>query len=299
MKYANLVRRLESRLGPVHEITQIKKGFSQEEKYLIKTKLHDYLLRISPAKAYARKKEEFEVMEKAFAKDVSCNRPIDMFMEEEKIYSLFTFLPGHDAEDHINELPESTQFEIGFRAGQDLKKINTLENHTESWKEKKLIKHEQYLKKYRETGYRFDNDEKVLKFIELNYDRIKPGPDKLQHDDFHLGNIVINNGEYSGILDFNRYDWGDPLHEFVKLEWFTWPVSRAFARGEIKGYFGDREIGTDTCLILSVYIAMSIFSTIVWTLKFYPDTMSFVDKRVDSILTDYDCFDRIRPQWII
>ena len=224
-----------------------------------------------------------------------------MFMEkeDEKIYSLFSFLPGHDAEDHINTLSESTQFEIGFRAGRDLKKINSIENHTDSWKEKKLTKHEHYLRKYWESGYRFDNDGKVLKFIKLNCDRIDSGPDRLQHDDFHLGNIVINNSEYSGILDFNRYDWGDPLHEFVKLEWFTWPVSRAFARGEIKGYFGDKEIGEDACLILSIYIAMSIFSTLVWTLKFYPHTMPFVEKRVHSILADYDCFDRIRPQWTI
>ena len=31
---------------------------------------------------------------------------------------------------------------------------------------------------------------------------------QLQHDDFHLGNIILNNQGYVGVLDFNVYDWG-------------------------------------------------------------------------------------------
>jgi aminoglycoside phosphotransferase (APT) family kinase protein len=301
MKYQKLGKRLESRLGTVREITQIKKGFSDEEKYIVKTVSDTFLLRISSVKADSRKKEEFEIMKKLFTKGVSCNKPIDIFTdkEDEKIFSLFSFIPGYDAEENINGLAEPTQFEIGFQAGRDLKKINSLENHTNTWKQRKLAKHEYYLRQYSEHGYNLDNDNKIIKFIELNCDKIELDPDRLQHDDFHLGNIVINNDQYSGILDFNRYDWGDPLHEFVKLEWFTWPISREFARGEIKGYFGNGDVSRDNCLILSVYIAMSIFATIVWTLKFHAHTMPFIENRIHSILDSYEYFDRIRPEWII
>ncbi|MCZ3365579.1 MULTISPECIES: aminoglycoside phosphotransferase family protein [Methanobacterium] len=39
----------------------------------------------------------------------------------------------------------------------------------------------------------------------------KERPNIFQHDDFHAGNIIINNNkELTGIIDFNRYDWGDP-----------------------------------------------------------------------------------------
>ena len=300
MKYPELVRRLEKRLGPVREIAQIKKGFSNEEKYIVETMAQTCLLRISPVKAYSRKKEEFGIMKKLFAKGVSCNRPIEMFIgkEDQKIYSLFSFLPGCDAEEHISGLAEPTQFEIGFRAGRDLKKINSFENHTGTWKQRKLAKHENYIRQYAEHGYHFKNDDKVIRFVELNCDRITSAPDRLQHDDFHLGNIVIHNDQYAGILDFNRYDWGDPLHEFVKLEWFTWPVSREFARGEINGYFGKGGVSRDICLIISVYIAMSIFSTLVWTLKFHPHTMSFIENRMYSILKNYEYFDCIQPEWM-
>jgi aminoglycoside phosphotransferase (APT) family kinase protein len=266
---------------------------------MIKTKSETFLLRISSAKAYSRKKEEFDLMRRLSEKGVRCNKPVDIFQEkgDGKIYSLFSFLPGHDAEENISRLPGPTQLEIGIRAGRDLKTINSLEKAAGSWKRRKLAKHEYYVGQYSELGYRFENDGRVLKFIEENCDRIESGADRLQHDDFHLGNIVIDNGEYSGILDFNRYDWGDPLHEFVKLEWFSWPVSRQFARGQVEGYFGNQEVGKSICLILSLYIAMSIFSTTVWTLKFHPHTMPFIENRTRSILGDYEYFDRIRPLW--
>ncbi|MEE4355277.1 MAG: aminoglycoside phosphotransferase family protein [Desulfococcaceae bacterium] len=301
MKYYNEIeKQLVSRLGTIQEISKIQKGFSDDEKFVIKTAFDTYLLRISSAKTFSRKKEEFKIMKKLFAKGVNCNKPIDIFTgkEDNKIYNLFSFLPGNDAEKNISKLAESTQFEIGFYAGQDLKTINSLENSTSSWKKRKLAKHEFYLAHYLKNEYSFENDDKLIKFIESNCDRIKSAPDRFQHDDFHLGNIIINDSKYSGILDFNRYDRGDPLHEFVKLEWFTWPVSKEFARGEIKGYFGNEKVSEDICLIISVYIAMSIFSTIVWTLQFHPKTMPFIENRMKSILDNYEYFDRIRPEWI-
>ena len=302
MKYQKVEKQLEKRLGAFREITRIRKGFSEEEKYMVKTASDTYLLRISPVNAHSRKVEEFEIMKEVFAKGVSCNRPIDMFTvedEDERICSLFSFLPGYDAEENINALDEQTQYEIGFQAGLDLRKINSVKNQTSSWKQRKLVKHEHYLRQYFDHGYSFKNDKKVINFIELNCDRIESGPDMLQHDDFHLGNIVINNNEYSGILDFNRYDWGDPLHEFVKLEWFTWPISRSFSRGEIKGYFGKNSVSQDACLIISVYVAMSIFSTFVWTMKFHPHTMPVIEKTMNSILDSYEYFDKPQPEWTI
>ena len=133
----------------------------------------------------------------------------------------------------------------------------------------------------------------------MNYNRSEADADYLQHDDFHLGNIIIDDGQYAGILDFNRYDWGDPLHEFVKLEWFTWSVSEAFARGQVDGYFGNNHFDENMCIQICVYIAMSIVSTIVWTLKFHPHTWTQIETRMRSILDHYDDFECVCPKWAI
>ena len=290
---------MEHKLEDIQELTQIEKGFSIEKKYWIKTGRDELLLRVTPLRLLDRKKLEFDVMRTLHSSGVNCNKPIDIFSDEQNdsVFSLFHYLPGQDAEETIQEFDEKTQYAIGFQAGQDLKRINRLVNDSSSWKQRKLAKHKQYLDQYLAQDYRFDNDDKVIQFIELNFDSIGTGVDRLQHDDFHLGNIVIADGNYGGILDFNRFDWGDPLHEFVKLEWFTWPVSRAFARGEIQGYFGENGIDRQSCLTISVYVAMSIISTVVWTMKFHPETMQDIEKRLNEILASYECFERVEPEW--
>lgn len=291
---------IERWIGAPHKISLIEKGFSNEEKYEVITDSSIYLLRLSTIKSYIKKKE-FDLMKELYENGVRCNQPIDIFIHENqgKVYSIFSYLPGYDAEDNIARIPTSTQYEMGFHAGQDLKRINSLSNSTKTWKQRKWKKHEHYLKQYYEQDYRLSNDEKVLKFIEKNYYKIESNTDYFQHDDFHLGNIIINDREYIGILDFNRYDLGDPLHEFVKLEWFTWPVSKEFARGQIEGYFGKNHIDDDDCLQICIYLAMSILSTIVWTLKFHPHTMTHIENRMYSILDHYEYFEKVIPDWAI
>ena len=293
--------RSEEAIGKIYKILPIEKGFSTEKKWQVISEKGMFLLRSSQSNMIERKKEEFDLMSRLYRQGVKCNKPVFFFESTDKtrIYSLFSYLPGHDAETCINETTRSQQYKMGVRAGKDLKRINSVTSDTRTWYKRKWKKHDQYLTKYSEIGYRFDEDKTVQRFIEINYNQTDSGPDLLQHDDFHLGNILVNNNEYGGILDFNRYDWGDPLHEFVKLEWFTWPVSKDFAKGQIKGYFGEHGIGEDDCLKISIYTAMSIFSTVVWTLRFYPETMGNIEQRIKSILQHYRYFKKTIPDWTI
>ena len=293
--------RSKAAIGEIYKILPIKKGFSTEKKWQVISEKGMFLLRSSQSNMIERKKEEFDLMSRLYRQGVKCNKPVDFFESKDKtvIYSLFSYLPGDDAETCINEATRSQQYKIGDRAGKDLKRINSVTSDTRTWYKRKWKKHNYYLKMYGEIGYRFDEDKKVQRFIEINYNQADPGPDLLQHDDFHLGNIILNNNEYGGVLDFNRYDWGDPLHEFVKLEWFTWPVSRDFAKGQVKGYFGEHGIGEDDCLKISIYTAMSLFSTVVWTLRFYPETMGNIEHKIKSILQHYRYFEKTIPDWTI
>ena len=292
--------RIEENIGPIHTVLPITKGFSDEKKYRITTDSQTYLLRESHIQSYTKKQEEFNLMKIVHEAGVRCNEPIDIFAHEHqgKVYSLFHYLRGYDAEDNIARIPQPIQYDMGVHAGQDLKKINRLSRDTHTWKHRKWKKHEYYLQQYTLHEYSFRHDEKVCAFIENHYNPVTSHPDFLQHDDFHLGNIIIDHTHYIGVLDFNRYDWGDPLHEFVKLEWFTWPISQEFVRGQVEGYFGDTHISEDDCLQICVYLAMSIVSTIVWTLRFHPHTLPHIEKRMQAILEHYDYFGRITPDWI-
>ena len=291
----------EGTIGEIYKILPIKKGFSAEKKWQVIAEKGIFLLRSSQSNLLERKKQEFDLMGKLYRQGVKCNKPVSLFESTDKttVYSLFTYLPGRDAETCINETPRSQQYKMGVRAGKDLRRINSVRSGTSAWYKNRWKKHDQYLKLYGEADYRFDEDKKVQRFIETNYHQADPGPDRLQHDDFHLGNIIVHNNDYGGILDFNRFDWGDPLHEFVKLEWFTWPVSKDFAKGQVNGYFGGQKIGNDDGLKISIYTAMSLFSTVVWTLRFYPETMKHIEPKIRSILHRYTYFEKTIPDWAI
>jgi aminoglycoside phosphotransferase (APT) family kinase protein len=290
---------IEAEVGPIRAVSAITKGFSFEKKLKLTSDRGDFLARLSSMEAYVAKAQEFALIQQLFAHGVHCNQPILILQAEASasVCTLYRYLTGVDAEENINALPVATQYEIGVAAGQDLRRINSLSRDTNTWKERKWQKHERYVKRYFQQAYRLKNDEQLLRFIETHYDPTEAAQDHLQHDDFHLGNIVLNGQRYGGILDFERYDWGDPLHEFVKLEWFTWPVSEAFARGQVVGYFGKRSLSGAESLQIAVYIAMSLLSTLVWTLEVHPHTWLEIEKQILAIVARYDNFARIRPSW--
>ncbi len=290
---------IEKQVGTIEEIIPIEKGFSSEKKFKLVIDQADYLARISPIQSLPGKTQEFNLMRTLFDSGVRCNQPSHLLIDENSstVCTIFGYLAGVDAEEAIAEMPVEAQYEIGVDAGRDLKRINSLRGETSNWKERKQNKHERYVRRSFDQAIRFKNDKRILRFIETHYDRSEAQFDTLQHDDFHLANIVINSGRYAGVLDFNRYDWGDPLHEFVKLEWFNWPVSQPFVLGQIDGYFGGRRITDDECLQIAVYIAMSIFSTAVWTLENYHRTWPETEASIHTILAHFDNFERIRPLW--
>ncbi|WP_440117543.1 phosphotransferase [Paenibacillus sp. QZ-Y1] len=67
--------------------------------------------------------------------------------------------------------------------------------------------------------------------IEEHLDWMKNRLDVFQHDDFHLGNLVIQEDKLAGVIDFNRFDQGDPVHEFLKLGLFVSETSIPYCIG--------------------------------------------------------------------
>ncbi len=290
---------IQARLGRIVSAVPIEKGFSDDRKFRLTIGGRDCLLRLSKRNGSAGAQQAFAIMEQLHQSGVRCNEPVMLLVDEPRgvVCRLYGYLAGVDAEDNIGRLPEPDQYRIGVEAGRDLRRINRLQRDTADWKRRKWEKHRRYLERYLQLGCRFQHDERVIRFIETHYDPTEAEKDRLQHDDFHLGNLILDHRSYGGVLDFDRFDWGDPLHEFVKLEWFTWPVSEAFARGQIEGYFGTRSIDEARCLPIAVYIAMSLFATVVWTLRFHAHTWPTIEARMLSILKNFEYFDSVRPLW--
>lgn len=90
---------------------------------------------------------------------------------------------------------------------------------------------------------------------------------------------------------------GDPIHEFLKIGIFSRGVSIPFSIGQIRGYFNNNEPDEEFWRLYSLYLAMCVFSPVVWTLKAIPNNMNEMLDKVYMYLEDHDYFDRLKPKW--
>lgn len=283
------------------EVIEVNKGFSTDEKYVIH--MHDgnkkLLLRMFNLEELELKKTEYSIMERMQDYNVSCSQPISIGEVANRGYMITSYIEGNDAEDEISKYSDQEQYNIGIDAGKELRKMHQLSapDHISSWYSRKVEKHKKYIDAYLACEVKVKNDYKIINFINENIHLMKLRPNLFQHDDFHLGNIIVNNKEFAGVIDFNRYDWGDPIHEFLKIGIFSREVSIPFSKGQIRGYFNNKEPDEDFWRLYSLYLAMCVFSTIIWTLKTNPNNMNEMLDKVYTYLEDHDYFSRLKPKW--
>lgn len=282
-------------------IEQINKGFSNDKKYVVKmADGKKYLLRTAAIDQYDRKKSEFDLITDLQNYCIQSPYPIEVGRIEELglSYYLLTYIEGEDARDVLPLYSVQEQYEIGLAAGEDLAKIHNVRAPAliEPWYSRIIKKHQKYVEAYQTCGVKIQGDDKVIQFIDKNEQFLIKRPNRFQHDDFHVGNIIVENRKYAGIIDFNRYDWGDPYHDFLKVGLFSREVSIPFSIGQINGYFND-EIPEDFWTLYSIYLGMSIFSAIVWTIKVAPRNLYEMIERSYQILEDHKNFEIIKPVW--
>jgi aminoglycoside phosphotransferase (APT) family kinase protein len=167
------------------------------------------------------------------------------------------------------------------------------------WYTRAVQKHRRYLKAFQTCGVTFEYADAVASFIEANvgWMRGRPNTFQHQHDDFHPSNIVIKDGLYAGVIDFGRHDWGDPIHDFYKVPFFSRRISVPYSVGQISGYFDHKGVPHWFWRLYALYAAMGVFSSIVWTVRVMPEMLEDMVERVHTIIDDHKCFERLKPGW--
>jgi aminoglycoside phosphotransferase (APT) family kinase protein len=213
-------------------------------------------------------------------------------------YMLLTFVEGRDLEEALPTLSEKEQYLLGRKAGEILKRIHSMaldecDIPTQTKRERKLYQ----LARYEESPHlRVENDENVIEFVKNNIDLIWKEVPVYQHGDFHPGNLIyMPNGEI-GVIDFNRWEVGDPYEEFYKLESFAIEVSVSYSVGQIDAYF-DGEIPMDFWGALAVYCAHATLFSIKWAEKFGQKDVDGMVERCHRAFENYDKFNSVVPKW--
>ncbi|SET82422.1 Predicted kinase, aminoglycoside phosphotransferase (APT) family [Oceanobacillus limi] len=281
-------------------VEKIKKGYSPDRKYIVKKGLTNYLLRISDIKYFEERKKEFHLLQELEAKNIQSQRPFlfGKFINDNICFMVIEYIEGTPAIDAFKKCSNSIQHQIGIAAGKELYKIHQIkpQSRFSKWDDRQRKKYKYYLREYQKGNFSLNQDSKIINYIDANIKLITDRPNALLHDDFHLEHIILSNCKYNGIIDFNGYDFGDPFHDFYNLSLFSRRISVPFSIGQIKGYF-LREPSEYFWSLFSLYAAMNIFSTIVWTVKNDPDSFDDALERIDLILEDHDYFNSIKPRW--
>lgn len=219
----------------------IDKGLSGEEKLFIETEAGDkLLLRISERTEYDKKQTEFDAMRRAAALGVPMSRPlyVGLCQAGQKVCSLLSWCEGVDAEEKLPKLSSDKQYRLGFDAGRHLNTLHTLPAPagSENWALRFGRKTDRRITAYKACGITFDGDQMILQYLEKNRSLLLDRPQTFQHGDYHIGNMIISPDDTLQIIDFNRFDFGDPWEESNRIVWSA-AVSPAFASGQIHGYF--------------------------------------------------------------
>lgn len=282
-------------------IKPVLKGYSQDKKYHVQAGQKHYLVKIFDKIDTGAKQAEFAALKAMEQYDVSCSRALELgeWDAAEAGYMILSYIEGEDAAEVLPSLTQAEQYRIGITAGQQLKKIHQYDAapSMRPWHERKLAKHQAYMASYEQLGIAIPHDEKVIAFINEHSHLMEGRPDLFQHDDYHPSNLVIKERALAGVIDFNRCDWGDPIHEFLKVGMFSVDVSVPFSIGQIDGYFDAQPPPELFWKLYTLYSAMSLISSIVWINKVKPEETAQMMELITKVIDDHHEFDSIVPSW--
>ena len=136
----------------------------------------------------------------------------------------------------------------------------------------------------------------LFRSLEKNRQLLENRPQCFQHGDYHVGNMMIERGELK-IIDFDRYDFGDPWEEFNRIVWSA-AASPHFATGQLRGYFGG-EPPVEFFELLAFYISSNTLSSIYWAIPFGQADLDTMMKQSQDVLAWFDNMRNPIPPWYL
>ncbi len=282
------------------KVEEVKKGWSLEKKFKItlnsgKTRL----LRIVDREQTERKQREFKLLSDLKPLNIWMSTPLETGICNggKSVYTLFTWLEGQDAESLVPRYSPREQYALGEEAGKILKKFHSYEapNDQRPWDKRYNEKIDRKIIAYQECGEALKGEEAYLGYIEKHRELLKGRPQCFQHGDYHIGNMILNDKRELGIIDFNRFNFGDPWEEFNRIT-FSAEVSTEFATGMIHGYFPE-EVPTKFFKLLKLYIAVNQLAALPWALEYEGGDVDIIKKLSEKTLASYEGFNTCTPNW--
>lgn len=277
-------------------VTEIQKGWSGDKKYCVVKDGTKYLLRISPKNKYKNRKKIHKIMQKLSFENIPMCKPLKIGICKEGVYVLQSWIDGVDAEENIHNYVKEQQYDFGFQSGEILRKIHKIPAPKTQidWKTRFTIKMNTKIKNYEKCHIKFEGAEYIIDYLNSNHDLLSNRPQCFQHGDYHIGNMMIENNKIV-IIDFDRYDFGDPWEEFNRIVWAA-QTSPEFASGMIDGYF-DNNVPELFWKLLKLYIGSNTMSSVPWAVDYSEEQTEVMLNQAKDVLEWYDNYKLTVPIW--
>lgn len=283
---------------------EIHKGWSEDKKCLIQTTDgQKQLLRLSDSSHYEKKKKEYEAVRQAAALGIPMSQPLDFGLcdDGKHVYTLYTWCEGEDAEQQLPFLTDTEQYVLGLEAGRILKKLHSIPapGSLEPWNTRFIRKAEKKIALYEGCGIEIEGGDSMIAYLRREDIRelLDGRPQCFQHGDYHVGNMVLDHEKKLSVIDFNRYDYGDPWEEFNRIVWSA-KVSPHFATGQLNGYFGGRPPEAFFQL-LAFYMAGNTISSVPWAVQFGEEEVAVMKQQARDVTEWFDCMKNPVPAWYL
>ena len=277
----------------------LNKGWSADKKYrAITASGESYLLRIGPL----GRSSQFWMQHLHMQKVARLGIPMSFSLEEghcsDGLYLIQSWIDGVDAEEALPRYSEEQQYAYGLEAGRILRKIHSIpapSEGTKPWDEYFGRKIDRKLKAYRECPLKYDHGEELVEFIQAHRHLLYDRPQTFQHGDYHCGNMMIDKAGQLSIIDFDKWDYGDPWEEFNRIVWCA-GTSPAFATGRVDGYF-EGQVPEEFWQLLALYISNNCIGSLPWSIPYGEQEIQVMRRQCADILSWYDHFSRVIPNW--
>lgn len=276
----------------------IHKGWSDDKKYrAITASGENYLLRIAPQERIGKIRTQYLRMQEAAKLGIPMSMPLEEGTCPEGPYLIQSWIDGEDAEALLPTLSEEQQYAYGLEAGRILKKLHSVPAPADvkPWSEYFGHKIDRKLKAYRECELKYENGEEMVDFIQAHRHLLADRPQTFQHGDYHCGNMMIENSGQLTIIDFDKWDYGDPWEEFNRIVWCA-HCAPAFATGRVDGYF-DGDVPEEFWKLLALYVSNNCIGSLPWAIPYGEKEIRVMRRQAAEILRWYDHFRTVIPSW--
>ncbi|MGQ7452879.1 aminoglycoside phosphotransferase family protein [Streptococcus suis] len=278
----------------------LTKGWSTDQKYKVQLEDgHLGLLRIAERPAYEAKRLEFQLVENLFGLGLPVAEPLSFWADDLSVYTLYEWVEGQDMNEVASSLSDAVLYDLGCQSGKFLRTLHALpiDQSQRDWNSFYQAKIDNKLAAYQAASHSYPNGQAMIDFVQANRHLLEGRPIAYHHGDFHTGNFLLGADGKLKILDFDRYDIGDPWEEFNRLI-FTADLSSAFARGQVDAYF-DGAIPEEFWRLLALYLTVNSLGTLSWAEQVDPLQIPLMKEQADAVWTWYQGYSRLQPLWYL